>query len=72
MVRSTVPMLVVFDFRRPAQAPDLRTPRDATPNLLHDDQPRAFEETAHRLRAKQASLQPLTSTAMARAQLEEQ
>jgi hypothetical protein len=33
-------------------------------NLLNDNQHR-FEETAHRLRAKQASLQPLTSTAMA-------
>jgi hypothetical protein len=51
--------------------PDRRTHLDATPNLLDDDQ-HGFEETTHRLRARQASLQPLTSTAMAGTQADEQ
>ena len=50
-------------------APD-PTP-DATPNLLHHSQ-QELEEITHRLRAKQASLQPLTSTAVTGTQAEEQ
>jgi hypothetical protein len=48
---------------QPRSPPDPLQHSDATPNLLHDSQQK-LEETAHRLRAKQASLQPLTSTAM--------
>jgi hypothetical protein len=44
---------------QPRSPPDPTPHPDATPNLLHHSQ-RELEETAHRLRAKQASLQPLT------------